>query len=269
MDFLAATNGHRGDIRPASSGQPLVAAAPDPPSNQLIEAICQLTDLAEQPADLDQVGSALVSAACTALGNETAGLCLWWEKSHVLCPITSLGPVVDSSSFPSGFSMAGAVFKAGKPLVTVDYASCPDAVPAGINQGIKSGVVVPVKAGPQVIGSLWAFQLSHVRWRPEHARLLTMLSSVAGLGLQAARARERRWQVHLTPRETQILSEILLGNYAKGIAQRNGVSESTVRTHIRSLLTKFGVNSQLTLAAVARDLGFDPTQGPAPEVRDT
>ena len=68
-------------------------------------------------------------------------------------------------------------------------------------------------------------------------------------------------RLRLTPKETQVLADLMAGRNAKSIARSSGLSEATVRTHIRSVLAKFGVNSQLAAVVLARDLGFDPLIG--------
>lgn len=55
----------------------------------------------------------------------------------------------------------------------------------------------------------------------------------------------------LTPREREILSCIVSGETAEEMADRFVISLGTVRTHIRSVLAKLGVSSQLAAAAVA------------------
>lgn len=53
----------------------------------------------------------------------------------------------------------------------------------------------------------------------------------------------------LTPRERTVLRLLFAGDKVKTIADLLGISEATVRSHVRSMLRKLGVNSQL--AAVA------------------
>jgi len=62
----------------------------------------------------------------------------------------------------------------------------------------------------------------------------------------------------LTPREKFVLGELMQGHHAEEIAARSGVSVSTVRSQIKSILQKFGVNSQLAAVAMARRLGCSP-----------
>jgi DNA-binding NarL/FixJ family response regulator len=60
----------------------------------------------------------------------------------------------------------------------------------------------------------------------------------------------------LTPREEEVLAALVDGEPAVAIAERDTVSEATVRSHIRSVLTKLGVGSQLQAVAQARRAGW-------------
>ena len=57
----------------------------------------------------------------------------------------------------------------------------------------------------------------------------------------------------LTPRELEVLTCFVHGDNAQDIADHFVVSLGTVRTHIRSVLSKLGVSSQLAAAALAVD----------------
>jgi len=60
----------------------------------------------------------------------------------------------------------------------------------------------------------------------------------------------------LTEREAAVLAAIVDGANADEIAARMTVAVSTVRSHIRSILDKLGVNSQLAAVALARRAGW-------------
>ncbi|MBC3763135.1 LuxR C-terminal-related transcriptional regulator [Quadrisphaera oryzae] len=60
----------------------------------------------------------------------------------------------------------------------------------------------------------------------------------------------------LTPREQAVLDALVDGVAAADIADGASVSEATVRTQIRAVLTKLGVRSQLAAAAAARRAGW-------------
>ena len=53
-----------------------------------------------------------------------------------------------------------------------------------------------------------------------------------------------------------MLSALLEGTSAAGIATSSFVSEATVRSQIRGVLTKLGVTSQLAAVALARRVGW-------------
>jgi DNA-binding NarL/FixJ family response regulator len=56
----------------------------------------------------------------------------------------------------------------------------------------------------------------------------------------------------LSPREVEVLGDLMAGRAADEIAQARFVSLATVRSHIRAILQKLGVNSQLAAVALAR-----------------
>lgn len=60
----------------------------------------------------------------------------------------------------------------------------------------------------------------------------------------------------LTAREQEVLAAMVDGERATDIAARITVSEATVRSHIRSVLHKLGVGSQLQAVARARHAGW-------------
>lgn len=60
----------------------------------------------------------------------------------------------------------------------------------------------------------------------------------------------------LTEREAEVLGELIAGLAPKQIARKEGISLSTVRGHIRAILSKLDVNSQREALALARNLGW-------------
>ncbi len=55
----------------------------------------------------------------------------------------------------------------------------------------------------------------------------------------------------LTTREGEVLGQLMVGRQVSEIARRSFVSESTVRTQVKSVLSKLQVNSQLTAVGLA------------------
>jgi two-component system nitrate/nitrite response regulator NarL len=60
----------------------------------------------------------------------------------------------------------------------------------------------------------------------------------------------------LTPREREVLAALIAGRSAEQIAADDFVSLTTVRTHIRSVLAKLEVRSQLAAVALAQSAGW-------------
>lgn len=72
-----------------------------------------------------------------------------------------------------------------------------------------------------------------------------------GRRVSAADADAHRLAGYLTNRERECLALIVEGHNSSAIAERLGVSVTTVRTHVQSVLTKLGVHSRLEAASFA------------------
>lgn len=57
---------------------------------------------------------------------------------------------------------------------------------------------------------------------------------------------------HLTPRQREILALLVEGVRVREISEQLGLSEATVRNHVRDVLHRLGCHSQLEAAAMAR-----------------
>ena len=69
---------------------------------------------------------------------------------------------------------------------------------------------------------------------------------------RAAQKTRRRTFAALSAREREVLAHLMDGRAAEEIARDGYVSLATVRTHIRSILQKLGVNSQLAAVVLAQ-----------------
>lgn len=76
-------------------------------------------------------------------------------------------------------------------------------------------------------------------------RLLRMVAEHGGDGQQK--------DLHLTPREREVLTAIAAGLANREIAARLCISQNTVRTHIQALSTKLGIHGRHRLAAFAAE----------------
>lgn len=78
--------------------------------------------------------------------------------------------------------------------------------------------------------------------------------------------RRRAPFLDLTEREQVVLTHLLDGQPVRTIARLSGVTEATIRSHIRSIFRKLGVNSQLRAVSLARQVGWSATR-PAKDVQ--
>jgi two-component system nitrate/nitrite response regulator NarL len=82
---------------------------------------------------------------------------------------------------------------------------------------------------------------------------------------EQAVARDLRRKLEtLTPREREVLAQLMLGRQVREIAEVSFVSEATVRTQVKSILAKLEVTSQLAAVGAAHLVDWRPpkSQGP-------
>ncbi|QIX28601.1 response regulator transcription factor [Nocardioides sp. JQ2195] len=63
---------------------------------------------------------------------------------------------------------------------------------------------------------------------------------------------------NLTHRESQVLAQLMDGRAVREIARMSVVSEATVRTQVKSILSKLEVSSQLAAVGCAHHVGWAP-----------
>jgi two-component system nitrate/nitrite response regulator NarL len=117
-------------------------------------------------------------------------------------------------------------------------------------------------------------------WIPKTASfeelLSTVLSAAEGKPLLGEAERQRlgeTWRRHcdetertherfsrLTRREAAVLAALMEGQTVERIAKASFVSEATVRSQVRAVLLKLGVNSQLEAVAAAGRAGWGPPE---------
>lgn len=78
--------------------------------------------------------------------------------------------------------------------------------------------------------------------------------------VQRERAERRAGFDQLSERERQVLAGLMAGQGASQLAERDVVSIQTIRSHIKRVLSKLGVNSQLAAVARANACGWESDQ---------
>jgi DNA-binding NarL/FixJ family response regulator len=155
------------------------------------------------------------------------------------------------------------------------HGSGEDLLPALVASGCRALVVSGI-SDEAVIGRCLARGASG--WLPKRASLEELLAAILALagGREVLRESERDrllrvWRerreaesavlgpfLRLSPREGAVLGLLMEGRSVDWIAQTSFVSSDTVRTQVRAILTKLGVNSQLEAVALARRAGWVP-----------
>lgn len=180
--------------------------------------------------------------------------------------------VVPDADATTGASLISQVL-AGNPdvvLLDLDLGPAGDGLDLIVRLSTRSLVVVvtgnsdPVRIGAALAaGAVTVLSKSF----PLEQILDTLTRLRDGLPAMAKEERERllaRWRHHrqfdrevkarfalLTTREAEVLAELMAGRQVSEIARRSFVSESTVRTQVKSVLSKLQVNSQLTAVGLA------------------
>ncbi len=226
-----------------------------------LEALCDIALTASEPVSLERLARQTVDLVRDVLRADAGSLFLWRERSARLEPVVANDRGWDVRavrSFLPGEGVTGATYQLDHPLIIRDYPVSQHAVPSAVAQGLKSGIAVPLKVGRRRVGVLSARSYRHLPWTQRDVRLLALIASIVAPALEVASSAAAASRLRLTPKETQVLADLMAGRSAKSIARHSGLSEATVRTHIRSVLAKFGVSSQLAAVVLARDLGFEP-----------
>lgn len=65
---------------------------------------------------------------------------------------------------------------------------------------------------------------------------------------------------HLTPRETEILGLLAEGQSNKAIARNLGISDGTVKLHVKAILRKLNVHSRVEAAVMAVERGMNKVE---------
>lgn len=100
------------------------------------------------------------------------------------------------------------------------------------------------------------------RWRADDESKSITPKKVAadavrlGIEVQWNAEREARTWDNLTPREQHVAALICLGYSNKEIAKMLMIATSTVKSHVRNIMTKFRLNGKLELKGVLRDWDF-------------
>ena len=123
-------------------------------------------------------------------------------------------------------------------------------------EAIEAGAtsyVLKSASGEEIVGSIRAAAAGQT------AIPAGAIASALAARRESARQRAERDRLlgSLTPRERQVLVLMISGADNLAMADALHISYATVRTHVRSILTKLGAHSQLDAVAKATQMGFE------------
>lgn len=161
----------------------------------------------------------------------------------------------------SGSALIGQLRRVGLPVCVIDAAGDRERLNAWMEAG-TSALIDRSEPLNQVFRTI--NRLLQIGSPPRTAPWSASLASSNAV----ERRRGARLQLFavLTEREQVVLAELMEGHCAEEIANAAFVSISTVRSQIKSILQKLGVNSQLAAVAMARRAGWslESTPGTTP-----
>ncbi len=109
---------------------------------------------------------------------------------------------------PLGTGLAGYTMETRRPVLVDDYREHPAVLPAWVEAGVRSVLVVPLLIGDEVVGSMALFSLGKVRpFGPEAMATVEAAGHLAAVAIQRARlfqAEQRRRQEAETLREAAL-----------------------------------------------------------------
>ncbi len=183
-----------------------------------------------------------------------------WRPNLVIMDVRSL-------DVTSGSARIGQLRRAGLQVCVIDAADDGDRLNAWMGAGTSALI-----GGSEPFDQLFRTinRLLRMGSVPQTER-----RSSASLALTRApeRPHDPRLQrfANLTEREQVVLAELMEGHCAEEIATAAFVSISTVRSQIKAILQKLGINSQLAAVALARRAGWslDSSPGNSPKLSST
>ena len=145
----------------------------------------------------------------------------------------------------SGSTIVQSAHRSGRQVCVIDYAGDSDRPSAWLRAG-SAAVVSENEPFDQLFKTITRLT------RLVPARSVRAAPVASTTDPPEARRRSPRLELfaRLTEREQVVLAELMEGNCAEDIAKAAVVSISTVRSQIKAILNKLGVNSQLAAVAV-------------------
>jgi len=128
-------------------------------------------------------------------------------------------------------------------------------------QAIKHGAMgfIPKSAAQEIIVSAAQLVLAGGVYLPPEA-LAGPADDISGDPIAAARAIGSVAELGLTPRQGQVLAQVMRGKTNKEICRSLGLAERTVKVHLTAVLAAFKVSTRTQAVIAATELGLNPDE---------
>ena len=165
-----------------------------------LEALNAVAATVSQSLDLVEILPQALAKVCEVTETPWGAIHLLDEPTDELRLAASYGlpatAVEGLTRLKRGESLAGRVAQSGEPLVVDDPATNPRSVVR--MEGLESLVVVPLRAGGQVIGTLGVGSLTPRRFVPEEVAMLQVIGHQVGAAIENARLHEETTRLAIT-----------------------------------------------------------------------
>jgi len=147
----------------------------------------------------------------------------------------------------SGLDLLGDVSAAGLPVrvilltARIDHDEVLEAIRLGV-----SGIVLKESAALQLLDCVRRVAAGH-QWIDQ------VIGSRTLDGVLRRQAAAEQASATLTPREIEVVRMVAAGLRNKEIAHALGISEGTVKTHVRTIFEKLGIENRMKLGIYARE----------------
>ena len=144
-------------------------------------------------------------------------------------------------------------------------ASTPDALKALAAEGIKVIMLTIAEQDHEIVDAMERGVDGYVLKTSEPEQIVqAILAATQGASTFPSEIMQRmaRGQLRhsladrLSPREFEIVCQVALGLSNRGIGEALGLSENTVRNHLRNILEKLGFDNRVQVATFALENGF-------------
>ena len=134
-----------------------------------------------------------VNFALELTGSDAATLGVWDEASGVIVALagTEVGWAPEDAPTP-GVGALGVALESRREVVVDDYQTWAHAHPAGLREGFRSTLAVPLLVGDRALGALSVRRSTLDPYHREHVTLLSLLAAQVAPALAAARLVEER-----------------------------------------------------------------------------